>query len=408
MVTRRSFCVGVAASAVAWRAGAAEPPSSIIVEQDFDELWETLRARYCFFGEKQTDWERVRALYRPQALAAQAADSEAGVWDVIRRVLGEVYDAHTHLVGPPDGTPRWPLYDLLVERAAGDVRVAAVREGSAAEAAGVRLGERVIAVDGAPIATAAAALMPQCLRRADPEADAYALNCAVAGRRGMPRQLTVRDASGADRTVALPLGAPDTPPDVEHRRLDDGLGYIRIRTFSERSAVPAFDAALEALRDAPGLVLDTRDNGGGDTGVARPMMGRFIDATRPYAFMRRREGDGLSARWTERVEPRGPFTYTRPVVVLCDHWSASMAEGFPMGMRGLGRARVVGTPMMGLGAAVFTVRLDRTGIQAQYSAEPVYDVNDQPRWRMRPDVETAPGADILAAGVAELKRLIGG
>jgi carboxyl-terminal processing protease len=59
--------------------------------------------------------------------------------------------------------------------------------------------------------------------------------------------------------------------------------------------------------------------------------------------------------------------------------------------------------MMGLGAAVFSVRLDRTGVQAQYSAEPVYDVRGNPRWRLLPDVAVAEGADILAAGIKALK-----
>jgi carboxyl-terminal processing protease len=84
-----------------------------------------------------------------------------------------------------------------------------------------------------------------------------------------------------------------------------------------------------------------------------------------------------------------------------------MAEGFPMGMRDIGRARIVGTAMMGLGAAVFPIVLDRTGIGAQYSAEPVYDLRDAPRWRLRPDVEVAPNSDILASGVSELARLTG-
>lgn len=83
-----------------------------------------------------------------------------------------------------------------------------------------------------------------------------------------------------------------------------------------------------------------------------------------------------------------------------------MAEGFPMGMRAITGARIVGTRMMGLGAAVFSIRLDRTGIGAQYSAEPIYDVNDQPRWRLTPDLETTPGADILAAGIADLLRTL--
>ncbi len=134
-------------------------------------------------------------------------------------------------------------------------------------------------------------------------------------------------------------------------------------------------------------------------------MGRFITAAKPYAKMRRRDGRALGAFWTEIVEPRGPFTYAKPVVVLCDRWSASMAEGFPMGMRAICGAGIVGTPMMGLSAAVFPLRLDRTGIDGQYSAEPVYDVEGRPRSAFLPDVIVPDGKDILAAGTAELRRI---
>jgi carboxyl-terminal processing protease len=85
-----------------------------------------------------------------------------------------------------------------------------------------------------------------------------------------------------------------------------------------------------------------------------------------------------------------------------------MAEGFPMGMRGIGRASIVGTPMMGLGAAVFPLRLDRTRVEVNYSAEPVYDVWGRPRWHMQPDVDVPEDRDILEAGIDELKRSMGG
>ena len=158
-----------------------------------------------------------------------------------------------------------------------------------------------------------------------------------------------------------------------------------------------------------GLIIDVRQNGGGDTAVARPIMGRFIKERRPYARMRRRSGRGigLTDPWTEYVDPQGPFTYERPVVVLQNHWSGSMAEGFPMGMKGIGRAVTVGTRAMGLGAAVFPLRLDRTGVTINYSAEPVYDVHGTPRWKLEPDVQVHDGGDILAAGIGEIRRLIG-
>ncbi|MDF7777237.1 S41 family peptidase [Sphingomonas sp. AOB5] len=399
-MTRRALC-GAGLALVGSAAWGSEPERDITLGQDFDELWETLRDRYCFFHEKRTDWNKVRATYRPMAVAAESIDDFTAV---LKRVLVELYDSHTNLRNAPDGTPRVPPFDLVVDAAA---RVTAVQEGSSAADAGLSIGERIVAVDGVTMAAAVAQASPRCLSRPDPAALLWSVNAAVSGRRAMARSLTVQSAGGVSREVAIPLKQRAQQPDVEGKRLDGGIGHIAIRSFGEMASIEAFDAALASLADAPALILDVRGNGGGDTAVARPIMGRFITERKPYARMRRRAGRGLSAAWTEYVDPRGPFTYAKPVIVLADHWSGSMAEGFPMGMRGLGRAIVVGTPMMQLGAAVFRVALDRTGIEAQYSAEPVYDVADRPRWLMQPDVAVADGQDLLTAALAEARRRAG-
>ena len=400
MIARRGV-LGGGVACIAAPLWAREPERDISFAQDFDEMWRTLAERYCFFGEKATDWAKVRSVYRPQAIAAPSRDAFA---IVLKRALAELYDPHTSVRNGPDGIARTPPFDLMVAQAPGGIRVTAVQANSAAADAGIVIGDVLTAIDGMPVGAAIQAAALHCLKRQDPAADAFVIGTVAAGRRAMPRRFAVRSGDAPVREVALPLKQRAGQPDVAHRRLENGIGLIAIRSFSDDAAVAAFDAALVELRDAPALLIDVRGNGGGDTAVARPIMGRFITGRAPYAYMRRRAGTGLSHRWTEYVEPRGPFTWSKPVIVLCDHWSASMAEGFPMGMRGLGRATIVGTPMMGLGAAVFQLRLDRSGIDLQYSAEPVYDVLDRPRWTMRPDLVVPDGADILAAGIAEAKR----
>jgi len=401
-LTRRAFC-GAGMALVGAPAWAAEPRHDVTFLEDFDELWRTLGERYCFLPDKRTDWDRLRSFYRPMALAAE---DDAAFTDVVRRVLAELYDAHTHLSDPPNGSPRWPLFDLLAERSGHAVTVAAIQSGSAAADAGLEIGDRILAIDGRPIETVVRDLMPKCLSKPDPAADAYTINVAVAGYRGQARMLSVSSQRSASRIVRLPIKKWPKLPDVESQTLPGGIGYIVIRSFADRAVEDAFDKALASLRNTPGLIIDVRDNGGGDTAIARPIMGRFIRERTAYALMRRREGAGLSAPWTEYVDPKGPFTYSGPVAVLTSHWSGSMAEGFPMGMRDIGRARIVGTKMMGLGAAVFPIRLDRTGLQAQYSGEPVYDTKDRPRWQLVPDVEVPNGGDILAAGIAQIEKAI--
>ena len=381
---------------------AQEPPHDVTFAEDFDELWRTLAERYCFFGEKTTDWDAVRRRYRPLALTADSRDAFAAI---VSDVLGELYDAHTHIGDPPADARRGPYFDLWVEPAHdGSAIVTSVRESSAAADVGVRVGDALVAVDARPIAAIAAGIAPRCLSRPDPAATAYAYNVAASGRRSQPRTLSLRSRDGRIRPLLVPVKKPAELPNVDSRMLPGNIGLIVIRSFADDAVIASVDAALLTFKDTAGLIIDVRENGGGDTAVARPIMGRFITEPKPYARMRRRDGAGLGAPWTEMVEPRGPFTYRKPVAVLTTRWSASMAEGFPMGMRGLGRAVIVGTPMMRVGAAVFTLRLDRTGVDLQYSAEPVYDVRDRPRWLLEPDIPVEGGADILAAAVAQLTR----
>lgn len=398
--TSLAAAVGSAMGGAAW---ASEPDHDVTFASDFDELWTTLRDCYCFFAEKRTDWDRVRTLYRPMAVEADSREAFAAV---IASVMAELYDPHTSPADAPVGAQRGAISDIVVEQVGSGARVKAILEDTAAAEADLRRGDLILAIDGQPLAQLIQTWTPKCLTAPDPAATAFALGRSVAGVRGQPRRYLIARDGGAAREIVIPIRPATPKPNVEWRRLADGAGYIVIRSFADDAVAESVDQALAEMRDAPGLILDVRNNGGGDTAVARPIMGRFISETKPYALMRRREGAGLGGFWTETVDPQGPFTYTRPVVVLTDHWSGSMAEGFPMGMRGIGRATVVGTPMMGLGAAVFPITLDRTGIQGQYSAEPVYDVNRQPRWLMQPDVSVPDGQDILAAGQRTLADLV--
>ena len=387
----------------------AKPAPNPDFAADFDELWSLFDATYALFDDRTTDWAKVRRVYRPRAVHAPDLD---GFKRVLQQAVTELYDAHTHIYNTPKGTPLYPPYDLFGTPLAGGALMTdgalihEVLRQSDAEHAGLRAGDVVTHVNGVAMARTVRTLSARCLSRPDPRQDAYALNAALSGVHGKQRRLRVK--RGAE---VLDIGiVPYDPPrlgTLVSRRLDADIGYIAITSFADDDTLVArFDAALDALKDTKGLILDVRDNGGGDTMMAVPMMGRFIRDRRPYAHMCKRSGRGLGAKWVEYVDPRGPFTYDAPVVVLTDRWSASMAEGFPTGMKGVGRATVVGTPMMGLGAGVYEHTLTRTGVGLQFSAEPVFDIHDRPRSDFVPDIVTRDGEDILAAGLAALKSVI--
>ena len=201
-VFSRRMALATGLSAVAAPALAIAPPKDITLQQDFDELWETIRDRYAYFEEKATDWDRVRAIYLPRL--AEVGDDEDKWMRLLGSITDELYDAHTHFAQGVPGLPRWPLSDILAEDSPAGVRVRDRRDGSAAADAGIEVGDLVIAIDGMPFAQAAALRTPRALRRPDPEARWYAINAAVGGNRERDRKLRIRSRGGQVRDLVLP------------------------------------------------------------------------------------------------------------------------------------------------------------------------------------------------------------
>ena len=121
--------------------------------------------------------------------------------------------------------------------------------------------------------------MPKCLTRNQiPQREAYSINVAVAGYRGIPRLLTVRSKRAAARSIPLPVKKVARASLTSRiRRLAGGVGCIVIRSFGDPGTINAFDTTRWRFSGTlPGLIIDVRRNGGGDTAIARPIMGRFI------------------------------------------------------------------------------------------------------------------------------------
>jgi carboxyl-terminal processing protease len=245
-------------------------------------------------------------------------------------------------------------------------------------------------VDGVPIAEAVARNLPQTLTAPDPRAHDWAVRRVLAGRRGQPFEMSVRHADGRTAVVRVgdrPASAAGTP--LEARRLAGKIGYIRLHNSLGNSAlIAAFDDALAQMKDVASLVLDLRDTpGGGDSAVAEPILGRFIDRVRGYQkFVVPVRGWQHTRSFIETARPRGPFTFRGKLVVLVDHWTASMGEGVAVGLAGMHRATIVGTTMAGLNGATYTRHLHFSGIPYNYPAERIYTLDGTPRERFQPDI----------------------
>ena len=358
---------------------------------DFHTFVDDFERDYAFLDQPEKPWLTWETRYRA---AVEDASTLRAFDTVLAAALSELHDFHAEVRSPvPD---RWlpvPTFaDLWAQFEGPKAVVTAVRRGSDAERAGIRVGEVISTVDGIPLPQAINDRLTPAVNQTDIKAREWALLSILTGRADESRRFGVVDRTGQARTVDLPVersfdrgsGA------LTMRVLAGKIGYIRLNnSLGEQSTVAAFDRAILELRSTRALVLDLRDTpSGGDSSVALGILGRFTTTLAPYQRHRiphYRQAD-VERNWVEMAAPRGPFPYMAPMVVLVDHWTGSMGEGIAIGLDAMQRAMVVGTPMAHLAGAVSDDKLPHTRADVAYATEQIFHVNGTPRHEWVPPV----------------------
>lgn len=200
-----------------------------------------------------------------------------------------------------------------------------------AERAGLRTNDRIIAVDGASIIGITVDSAVELMRGA--VGDPVTITIARAGEDPFDVTL-VRDTIPL-RTVAT--------------RIDDGIPYLRIAGFNERTT----EMLLEGITDLeeeyggplPGLILDIRYNPGGLLDQAIGVTDVFLDGGEVVSTRNRDPRD------TQRYNARpGDRLNGAPIVVLINEGSASAAEIVAGALQDRHRAELVGMTSFGKGS----------------------------------------------------------
>lgn len=138
-------------------------------------------------------------------------------------------------------------------------------------------------------------------------------------------------------------------------RLGERRSMLRIERFTTHCDREVFQA-LRAIGHRPEdeLLIDLRQNPGGDATASLRLAGQFVEAG--TELMRLREPDGD----VEVLCARGAAQYTGPVIVVIDAASASASEVFAAALQYNQRAWLVGQQSFGK-ASVQAVRCDDEG-----------------------------------------------
>ena len=220
----------------------------------------------------------------------------------------------------------------------GGLRIIAPLDDSPADRAGLRSGDRIISIDGKPLAPG--------------DADSSAPLRGAAGskvvlgvvREGTPKPFDVTLVRETIRTSS-----------VRSKMLEPGFGYIRLASFQAATATD-FVRALESLqKQGPlrGLLIDLRSNPGGLLVGAVQIADELLDSG-GIVSTRGREAIGNS-----RFDATpGDRLNGAPIVLLVDAGSASAAEVLAGALHDNKRATVVGSRTFGKGSVQTLLPLD--------------------------------------------------
>ena len=212
-----------------------------------------------------------------------------------------------------------------------------VTPGGPAEAAGLRPGEVLTAVDGTSLAGEAR----------------YEGAGLIQGEAGTAVTLEVLGTDGDTRTVEVERAGIETDP-VESGMLAGDVGYVALANFYDNSA-QRLEEAVEALMDqgARALVFDMRDNGGGYLRELTDMLD-FLLPEGPVFISRDRAGN-------ESVTTSDASCVDLPMAVLVNANTYSAAEFFAAELQEQGAAVIVGEPTSGKGYSQQTFTLPHGG-----------------------------------------------
>ena len=188
-----------------------------------------------------------------------------------------------------------------------------------------------------------------------------------------------------------------------YRVLDDNIGYVRCSSFENAIGEGNLDEILSYFILCRGLIIDIRNNGGGELTTAERLASRFVHEKTLVGYMRHKTGRGhgdFSAMEPRYLEPSSNVRWYKKICVLTNRSVYSAANSFAVMMRALPNVTLVGDRTGGGSGMPMSSSLPN-GWNVRYSACPMYDSNGQHTefgvdpdvWVSLSDVSTAQNRD---------------
>ena len=355
------------------------------VKEDLNQILTDLSQNYVYLQEKNIDLNCIREYYENQIPNIK---TEAQTVLFFEYLLAEFYDSHLILNTNRNSSFRLysPIYATIKN---GKPIVSNVWQTQIENLEQNIIRAELLKINGTDFKQAIEQFPTHCNDKNSEKVREWILNKILAGRYNQPRIITLKLENNKtiefdlDKLKIKQTSEPLTSP------IKNGIGIIRINnSLGNNSLINEFDKTLDKLMNTKGLIIDLRNTvAGGNSYVARGIMSRFINKSKPYQkHWTKEQYDSnpiVERSWTEYVSPRKE-QYEKPVVILVGRWTGSMGEGLAIGFEGMERAEIVGSEMEKLAGEVSAFSFKNQSFGYRLSTAKLFHINGTPREKYLP------------------------
>lgn len=339
---------------------------------------------------KGLDWSALTDQARQKIENAQSVNE---MMRAIFVLVEKVGDSHTKFL-PPDRNIRY-RFGFNAKPIGDEIRVFEVKEKGAAEAAGIKVGDRILAVDRFRADRAIYDVMMwdfMVIRNAP------VLELKLQTDDEPPR---IVQLEAKKKMEAVVLDAAHMSGDIwdhiveqeqelwHYRAFNDGIGYAQIREF-DYEAEDFFVRLIEKANAKQALILDLRSNHGGAEQTLKNFAGNFEDEEVLMATSKGRKDEAVM------IKPRRPH-FHMPMYFLIDSETGSAAEMFAKHFQWRKKAVIIGDRSSGrvtrslyYGEHIGTDRMVSFGVQVGVGRVVLPDGTELEKNGVTPDVPCLP------------------
>lgn len=335
---------------------------------EFDAFIEDLETEFIYYQDKKEVIACIKESYRSNVDTISQPYYKVLFYE---NLLNELYDSHIILNTNTDKSYRLtsPIYVSLSNNSY--VITSVFTSQLANKFSNNIINAEVLSFNGQRFQKAIEDFPTTCHDKTNPVVREWLANKVLAGKRNLPRLLELKLSSGKQVSMDMDTLKFKNNDGLLTSFKKENIGIIRVNnSLGNSDLVPAFRDALIEMMDTDALIIDLRNTpGGGNTGVAEPIMGRFISEKKGYQIC-----ENETEKYTRFIFPSGEH-YSKPLYILVGRWTGSMGEGMTIGLDGIARATVVGTEMNRLAGGMKTINFLNSTFGYRISFEKMYHLD---------------------------------